>query len=179
MPCYRLIAAHFLIIYDLDQRVHQMQYILDYINGKGGALGRKFQLVVFDNKSQPSEELIALKSITDQNIPFVLQFVGSNIAAALLDGVEKHNARNPHNRVLYLNGGAAATELTNEKCSFWHFRFEANAEQKALMLVRALPAEIKKVYLLNQDYLFGQSLKRDAGRFLAKMRPDVAIVGDG
>jgi branched-chain amino acid transport system substrate-binding protein len=156
----------------------QLQYVLDALNAKGGALGRKFELVVFDNKSQPSEELIALKSITDQNIPIVLQIAGSNIAAALIDAVEKHNARNPHNRILYLNGGSVATELTNEKCSFWHFRFDDNAEQKALMLVRALPPETKKVYLLNQDYLFGQSVKHDVERFLAKFRPDIAIVGN-
>src|SRR5689334_14906857 len=112
----------------------QLRYMIDYINANGGALGRKFELVIFDNKSQPSEELIALKSITDQNIPFVLQIAGSNIAAALIDGVEKHNARNPESRILYLNGGALATELTNEKCSFWHFRFDASADQKAMML---------------------------------------------
>ena len=107
-----------------------------------------------------------------------MQCAGSNIAAALIDGVEKHNARNPDNRIIYLNCGAVATELTNEKCSFWHFRFDANAEQKALMLVRALPPETKKVYLLNQDYLFGQSLKRDTERFLAKYRPDIEIVAN-
>ena len=161
-----------------QQNLQQMQYIIDYINAKGGALGKKFELVSFDNKSQPSEELIALKSITDQNIPLVFQCSGSNIAAALIDGIEKHNARNPDNRIVYLNCGAVATELTNEKCSFWHFRFDASAEQKALMLVRALPQETKKVYLLNQDYLFGQSVKRDAERFLAKYRPDVEIVGN-
>jgi branched-chain amino acid transport system substrate-binding protein len=46
----------------------------------------------------------------------VLHCSGSNVAAALIDGVAKHNARNPDNRVLYLNCGAWATELTNEKC---------------------------------------------------------------
>jgi branched-chain amino acid transport system substrate-binding protein len=161
-----------------QQNLQQLQYSLDYINTKGGALGKKFELVTFDNKSQPSEELIALKSIADQNIHFVMQAAGSNIAAALIDGIEKHNARNPDNRIVYLNFGAVATELTNEKCSFWHFRFDATAEQKALMLVLSLPQETKKVYLLNQDYLFGQSLQRDAGRFLAKLRPDVEIVGN-
>ena len=74
-----------------DQNLAQMQYIIDYINSKGGALGRKFELVSFDNKSQPSEALIALKTITDQNIPIVMQCSGSNIAAALIDAVEKHN----------------------------------------------------------------------------------------
>lgn len=161
-----------------QQLFQQAQYALDYINVKGGALGRKFELVPYDNKSQPSEELIALKSITDQRIPFVIQSAGSNIGAALIDGVNKHNERNPDNRILYLNTGALATDLTNEKCSFWHFRFPFNAEQMALMMVKALPPETKKLYVLNQDYIFGQSMQRDVGRFLTQLRPDAEIVGN-
>jgi branched-chain amino acid transport system substrate-binding protein len=160
------------------QNLAQMQYIIEYINSKGGALGRKFELVSFDNKSQPSEELIALKTITDQNIPIVMQCAGSNIAAALIDAVEKHNDRNPDSRIVYVNCGAVATELTNEKCSFWHFRFDAHAGMKSQMLVQALAADEKKVYLLNQDYLFGQSVQRDVKTSLAKLRPDVQVVGD-
>ena len=161
-----------------DANLKQMNYILDYINSKGGALGKKFELVPFDNKSQPSDALIALKSATDQNMPFIMQCSGSNIAAALIDGVNKHNARNPDNRIIYINCGAVATELTNEQCSFWHFRFDANAAQKAAVMVHALPKDVTKVYLLNQDYLFGQSVQRDVKAFLAKLRPDVQVVGD-
>lgn len=161
-----------------QQNLQQMQYIVDFINSKGGALGRKFELVSFDNKSQPSEELIALKSITDQNIPIVMQCSGSNIAAALIDGIEKNNARSPDRRVVYINCGAVATELTNEKCSFWHFRFDANAAQKAEIAVRALQPDEKKVYLLNQDYLFGQAMQRDSRQFLQQLRPDATIVGN-
>jgi branched-chain amino acid transport system substrate-binding protein len=161
-----------------DQNLKQMQYIIDYINSKGGALGKKFELLPFDNKSQPAEALIALKSITDQNIPVVMQCSGSNIAAALIDAIEKHNDRNPDNRIVYVNCGAVATELTNEQCSFWHFRFDAHAGMKSEMLVRALAPNEKKVYLLNQDYLFGQSVQRDVKKYLAKLRPDVQVVGD-
>jgi branched-chain amino acid transport system substrate-binding protein len=160
-----------------QQNAEQLKYALDSINGHGGAL-RSFEILTYDDKFQPSEALNALKSATDQGIPLVLSNVGSNIAAALIDGVEKHNARSPDSRVLYASGGATATELTNEKCSFWFFRFIANTEQFALMLVRALPPETKKVYLLNQDYLYGQSLQRDSTSFLAKLRPDVEIVGN-
>jgi branched-chain amino acid transport system substrate-binding protein len=161
-----------------DQNLKQMQYIIDYINARGGALGKKFELISFDNKSQPSEALIALKTVVDQNIPIIMQCSGSNIAAALIDAVEKNNIRNPDSRVVYVNCGAVATELTNEKCSFWHFRFDANAAQKAEILVRALAEDVKKVYMLNQDYLFGQSLQRDVKTYLAKLRSDVQVVGD-
>lgn len=161
-----------------DANLKQMQYIIDYINSTGGALGKKFELVPFDNKSQPSDALIALKSATDQSMPFIMQCSGSNIAAALIEAVNKHNDRNPDNRIIYLNCGAVAPELTNEQCSFWHFRFDLHAAMKAEVMVRALPKDITKVYLINQDYLFGQSVQRELKNFLGKLRPDVQIVGD-
>src|SRR5262245_55101363 len=161
-----------------DANLKQMQYILDFINAKGGALGKKFELVPFDNKSQPSDALLGLKSATDQNMSFIMQCSGSNIAAALIEAVDKHNSRNPDNRIIYVNCGAVATELTNEKCSFWHYRFDANVAMKAEVMARALPKEVTKVYLLNQDYLFGQSVQRDVKTYLAKLRPDVQVVGD-
>ena len=107
-----------------------------------------------------------------------MQCSGSNIAAALIEGVDKHNERNPDNRIVYVNCGAVATELTNEKCSYWHFRMDAHVGMKAETMVRALPKDVTKVYLLNQDYLFGQSVQRDVKAFLTKLRPDVKVVGD-
>ncbi|MCX7380389.1 MAG: branched-chain amino acid ABC transporter substrate-binding protein [Alphaproteobacteria bacterium] len=161
-----------------DANLKQFNYILDHINSTGGALGRKFELVPFDNKSQPSDALIALKSATDQSMPFIMQCSGSNIAAALIEGINKHNDRNPDNRIIFLNCGAVAPELTNEQCSFWHFRFDLHVAMKAEVMARALPKEVTKVYMINQDYLFGQAVQRDVKAFLAKLRPDVQVVGD-
>jgi branched-chain amino acid transport system substrate-binding protein len=161
-----------------DQFLKVFRYVIDGINARGGALGRKFELVAFDDKTQPAEALIALKSITDQNMPFVMQCSGSNVGAALIDGVAKHNARNPDNRIVYLNCGALADELTNEQCDFWQFRFSGNVGMRAQTLVSALPKDLKSVYLLNQDYLFGQSMQRDTRAQLAKQRPDIKVVGD-
>src|SRR5579863_5474321 len=153
-------------------------YILGIVNAEGGPLGKKYELVTFDSKLQPAEALIALKSITDQNIPFVMHCVGSNVGSAMIEAVSKHNARNPDNRVIYLNCGALATELTNEQCDFWHFRFAGSVDMRAAARIKSLPADLKKVYLLNQDYLFGQSIQHDTKKWLAKLRPDIEIVGD-
>lgn len=161
-----------------DEFLKVFQYILQRVNAEGGALGKKFELVPFDDKLQPAEALIALKKATDQNIPFVAQCTGSNVGAALIDGVAKNNARNPDNRILYLNCGALATELTNEKCDFWHFRFTGSVEMRAAARIKSLPKDVTKVYLLNQDYLFGQSVQHDTRKYLEKLRPDVKIVGD-
>jgi branched-chain amino acid transport system substrate-binding protein len=161
-----------------DEFLKVFQFVIARKNAQGGALGRKFELVPFDDKLQPAEALIALKNITDQNIPFVMHCVGSNVGSAMIDGVSKHNARNPDNRILYLNCGALATELTNEQCDFWHFRFAGSVDMRAAARIKSLPADLKKVYVLNQDYLFGQSMQHDSRKWLAKLRPDIEVVGD-
>ncbi len=162
-----------------DQFLQVLHFIIDDINERMPPLHKKFEIVTFDDKLQPAEALIALKRITDQNIPFVMQCVGSNVATALIGGVEKNNARNPDHRVIYLNCGALATELTNAPlCNFWQFRFSGSVQQRAYARIKSLPADIKKVYLINQDYVFGHSMEHDTKEFLAKLRPDIQIVGD-
>ena len=161
-----------------DAWLKMLTYAMNKTNERGGALGKKFELVTFDDKITPSEALIALKSITDQNIPFVVQCIGSNVAAAMEEGVSRYNARNPDHRVLYLNCAALATDLTEEKCDFWHFRFAANVTQRVAALVRGLPKDASTVYLMNQDYLYGQGVAADTKKFLAQFRPDIKIVGE-
>jgi branched-chain amino acid transport system substrate-binding protein len=98
----------------------------------------------------------------------------------LTDAVAKHNERNPDQVVLYLNTGAVDPALTNDKCNYWHFRFDADADMKMAALTDAIAASksIKKVYLINQDYSFGQAVSKAAREMLGKKRPDIRIVGD-
>ena len=151
------------------------------INNRGGVLGgAKFEIVALDDKSSPQEAQLALKAAIDQGVRYINQSNGSNIAGVLVDAVNKHNERNPDQLVLYLNTGAVDPALTNDRCSFWHFRFDADASMKlaALTDAIALNPNSKKVYLLNQDYAFGQAVSRAAKEMLPKKRPDIEIVGD-
>ena len=154
---------------------------IEGVNAAGGVLGgTKFDLLTFDTKSSPQEALISLKQMTDQGIRYFFMGNGSNVAIALSDAVSKHNARNPDQTILFLNYGAVDPSLTNDKCSFWHFRFDADTDMKMQALTSYMTQQkgIKKVYLLNQDYAFGQGVSRAARAMLAQKRPDVEIVGD-
>jgi branched-chain amino acid transport system substrate-binding protein len=161
-----------------DQGIKSIQFAIDGVNARGGVLGKKLELVAFDNKGQPSEALITLNKMLDENLPILLNCGPSNIASALISAVDKNNERNPTHRIVYVNCGALAPELTNEQCSFWHFRTSAHAGMQSEIMVRALPKTVTKVYLINQDYLFGQSAQRDLKIYLAKLRPDIQIVGE-
>jgi branched-chain amino acid transport system substrate-binding protein len=158
-----------------------IQMAVDDINARGGVLGgAKLELVLLDNKSSPQESLVVLKQAIDQNIRLITQGVGSHVAHAMTDAVLKYNQRNPGREILYLNNGATDTSLTEEKCNFWHFRFEANLDMKIDALTGVLSAQktAKKLYMINPDYAYGHSFKRVAKEMLEKKRPDIEIVGD-
>jgi len=161
--------------------VRHWQIAIDTINARGGVLGgTKLELVTFDSKTNPNDAVLAFKQAVDQGIRYITQGNGSSVALALSDAVAKHNARNPEQTVLYMNYAAVDPALTNDKCNFWHFRFDADVDMKmhAITNVIAKNPAIKSVYLINQDYSFGQAFTRAAKEQLAKKRPDIKIVGD-
>jgi len=145
-----------------------------------GAARAPLQLARFDSKGQTEEALTMLKAAVDQGARFITQGNSSAVAAALIDAVNKHNEREPTKRVILLNYSAVDPILTNDKCSFWHFRFDAHADMRmsALMSVIKDDVALKSVYLIGQDYSFGQAVAREARRQLTALRPDVHIVGD-
>lgn len=159
-------------------------WAIERVNARGGvALGKgavPLALERFDSQGQTQEALSALRLAIDGGARIILQGNSSAVAAALIDAVNKHNARDPARRVLFLNYAAVDPALTNEKCSFWHFRFDAHADMRMAALMELLreDAALKSVYLLGQDYSFGQSVLREARRQLAAQRPDVRIAGD-
>lgn len=164
-----------------EAMVRHMRLAIDLVNERGGVLGgTKFELVALDSKSNPQEAQLALKQAIDQGIHYINQTNGSNIAGVLVDAVAKNNERNPDKLVLYMNTGAVDPALTNDRCSFWHFRFDADADMKmaALSDAIALDRKVRNLYLINQDYAFGQAVAKAGREMIGKKRPDVRFVGD-
>ncbi len=163
-----------------DHGLRELQFAADRVNASGGIQGQKIQIVPMDNKLSPQESLALLNRAIDEGIRYIIQGNGSSVAAALIDGVNKHNARNPDRSVLFFNYAAVDPDFTNSKCSFWHFRMDANSDMKlqALVSYMATQKDIKKVYLINQDYQFGHQVSKTAKELVKQMLPKAQIVGD-
>ncbi|MGB5863193.1 MAG: branched-chain amino acid ABC transporter substrate-binding protein [Sulfitobacter sp.] len=162
--------------------LHQFEFAADYqVNQNGGVLGgTQFEIVGFDNKISPKESLIQLQVAIDQGIRYIVQGNSSGVANALTEAVDKHNRRNPESRVLFLNYAAVDPALTNDKCNFWHFRFDAHADMKMDAVTDSIAEDqnIKNVYVIGQDYSFGKAVSDAANKFLGEKRADIQIVGD-
>jgi branched-chain amino acid transport system substrate-binding protein len=159
--------------------IKTFQFFAEKFNASNPA-GVKFELIYLDNKLSPAESLNALKAALDQGVHYIAQGAGSSVAGALIDAVNKHNERNPGKEVLFLNYAAVDPDFTNSKCSFWHFRLDADTSMKmeAMTTFMKDQKDIQKVYLLNQNYAHGQQVARFAKENLARKRPDIQIVGE-
>jgi len=161
-----------------------LAWAVERVNARGGVVlpqGRRpLELVRLDSKGSTEEALALLRRALDQRIGFVMQGNSSATAGALIDALEKHNERDPARRAVFLNYSAVEPALTNEKCSFWHFRFDAHADMRLQALTDVLRDDtaVRKVYLIGQDYSFGQYVVRKGREMIVAKRPDIEIVGE-
>ncbi len=161
--------------------LNSFNFAAEQVNAGGGVLGgKKLEIIGLDNAMKAEKTVEQLKKAADMGLSFVLQGVGSNHALNIIKFVDKHNKRNPGKEMVFLNHSAVTTAFTNELCSFWHFRFDANVDMKVAALVTqiARDGDIKKIYLLNQNYAYGKSFQAAARTLLAERAPKVEIVGD-
>src|SRR5450755_1661581 len=162
-----------------NNQLNSWKFAIDRFNANNPA-GVKFEITGLDNKLSPTESLNALKSATDQGIRYIIQGNGSSVALGLVDAINKYNERNPGKEVIFLNEAAVDPDLTNSKCSFWHFRYDADTTMKmeAMTTFMKDQKDIKKVYLFNQNYSHGQQVAKYAKEYLKRKRPDIEIVGE-
>jgi len=156
------------------------QFMAEHKSGAANPAGVRFVVAGFDNKGSPQESLNALKAAIDQGFRYIVQGHSSGVAAALSSAIARHNLRDPERPVVFINYAASDPELTNEKCNFWHFRIDADTAMKmrAMTGFMAAQPDLRRVYLINQNYAHGQQFSQYFRDTMTQQRPDVTIVGD-
>lgn len=164
--------------------LRNLVWAVERVNARGGvqtAEGKRLLVLNrYDSKGQNEEALTALRAAIDAGAQYVFQGNSSANAAVLIDAIQKNNERDLQKRVLFLNYSAVDPALTQDKCNFWHFRFDAHADMRmtALMQVLKQDTKLKSVYLIGQDYSFGQAVLREAKQQLSNLRPDIQLAGE-
>ena len=133
----------------------QLEFAADYLfNSHGGILdGRTIEIVPLDNQNSPTETQIQFRRAVSEGIRIIFQGNGSAVANALNSAVTRHNRRNPGQEILQINYSAVDPILTEENCSFWHFRFDAHEVMKLNVLTDYIASnpDIKSVYIICQN----------------------------
>lgn len=153
------------------------QFMAEAMSTAGGP---RFMVAGFDNKGSPQESINALKAAVDQGFRYIVQGNGSGVAAVISEALVRHNLRHPEQPVVHINYGAMDPALTNEKCSPWHVRIDADTAMKTQALARFMAEQpaLKRIFLLNQNDAHGQQFSVHLKQALAPLRPDLQVVGD-
>src|SRR6266852_95538 len=138
----------------------------DWINAKGGVLGRKVELLIEDNKSDPKEAATAAeKLIVRDKVPVIVGAWGSSMTLAAMPKLEEYSVP----MVAETSSAATITKRGNP----WVFRISPPSEMEALGLEKYMKdLGIKQADFLavNTDWgrgavgAFGDLLKRSGAQ---------------
>lgn len=122
----------------------------DWINARGGVLGRPIQLLIEDNKSDPKEAASAAeKLIVRDKVPAIMGAWGSSMTLAVMPKLEEYGVP----MVVETSSAASITKRGNP----WIFRISPPSEMEALGLARY----VDKLGVKRADFL---AVNTDWGR---------------
>ncbi len=131
------------------------------INDKGGVLGKKVEIVVVDDASNPKDSALAAQKLISQGLKEVIGSYGSSVTAPAADLYDA-------NKVVSVGYGCTAVRLTMDKQRPYFFRTagrdDTQSEFFAKFAVETLGAKTIAVMHDNQDY--GKGVAADAIKFL-------------
>jgi branched-chain amino acid transport system substrate-binding protein len=139
----------------------------DWINAKGGIGGRKVDLVIEDNKSDPKEAASAAeKLIVRDKVPAIMGAWGSSMTLAAMPKLEEYGVP----MVVETSSAAAVTKRGNP----WIFRISPPSEMEALGLEKYLaPLAVKKADFLAVNTDWGRGSISAFGDILKKHKIEV------
>jgi branched-chain amino acid transport system substrate-binding protein len=141
------------------------------INGKGGVLGRKIELIVRDDKTKPEDGLREAKDLVlNKRVDYLVGTTSSAVAGAI-SGFAREQKK------LFFVGQAAATMITSERGHRYVFRMGTNTAiycRSAARLAAQLP--FNKLYMIGPDYEYGHASSQEFLTALRKLKPNVEVV---
>jgi len=142
----------------------------DWINAKGGILGRKVELLIEDNKSDPKEAATAAeKLIVRDKVPVIVGAWGSSMTLAAMPKLEEYGVP----MVVETSSAATITKRGNP----WVFRISPPSEMEAIGLEKYLKDfGIKQADFLAVNTDWGRGAVGAFGDILKKSGASVGAV---
>jgi branched-chain amino acid transport system substrate-binding protein len=136
---------------------------VEEINGKGGVLGRKIELIKEDSVNPQTASVKAERLIERDKVAAIVGEISS--ASALTIAQVAQRTKN-----LFVNTGANSDALRGPNCNKYMFHVESQNSMYVKTVGRALLTKNlvkgKKWYSLTADYAFGHDLLKVAKRFM-------------
>jgi branched-chain amino acid transport system substrate-binding protein len=149
------------------------QMALEEINAAGGVLGRKLEVISYDDGGKPGEAINrAQQLISEDHVALLMGTFFSNIGLAVSNFAAQ-------NKTFFMAAEPLTDAITWEKGNRYTFRLRPNTYMQSAMLAAAaakLPA--RRWATVAPNYEYGTSAVADFKKLLSAKRPDVEWVAD-
>jgi branched-chain amino acid transport system substrate-binding protein len=148
-----------------------MALALDEINGKGGVLGKKLELISRDDGANPGEAVrVAEELVTREGVAALAGTFLSNIGLAVTNFAGQK-------KVFFLAAEPLSDKITWADGNKYTFRLRPSTYmQVAMLMPAAKAANAKKWAIVYPNYEYGQSAAATFKEMLKKAQPEVEFV---
>jgi len=155
----------------LDPYKKGMELAVEEINGKGGVLGKKLEVVSRDDGANPGEAVRAAEElITREGAPVLAGTFLSHVGLAVTNFAGQK-------KVFFLAAEPLTDKITWQNGNKYTFRLRASTYmQTAMLLPAAVAAKKKRWALVYPNFEYGQSAAENFKALMKKAQPDVEFV---
>jgi branched-chain amino acid transport system substrate-binding protein len=155
----------------LDPYKKGMELALDEVNSKGGVLGKKLELVVRDDGTNPGEAVrVAEELVTREGVVMIAGTFLSHIGLAVTNFAAQK-------KVFFLAAEPLTDKITWQNGNRYTYRLRATTYmQTAMLMPAAIAAKKKRWALVYPNFEYGQSAAENFKALLKKAQPDVEFV---
>src|SRR5215813_9538844 len=157
----------------LDPYKKGWEFAVEEINGKGGVLAKKLEVVSRDDGANPGDAVrVADELITREGVNILTGTFLSHIGLAVTEFAGKR-------QVFFLAAEPLTDKITWQNGNRYTFRLRASTYMQVAMLVPAAVAAKKKRWaLVYPNFEYGQSSAENFKMLMKKAQPDVEFVAE-
>src|SRR5690554_578043 len=150
-----------------------MELAVEQINAAGGVNGRKLELVIRDDNSNPGDAVrTAEELVTREKVDLLTGTFLSHIGLAVADFAR-------HRKVFFLASEPLTDKLVWEQGNRYTFRLRASTYMQVAMLIpEAVKMNRKRWAIVYPNYEYGQSAVATFKKLLKEAQPDVEFVAE-
>jgi branched-chain amino acid transport system substrate-binding protein len=155
----------------LDPYKKGMELALDEVNGKGGVLGKKIELIIRDDGTNPGEAVrVAEELLTREGVSMIAGTFLSHIGLAVTNFAGQK-------KVFFLAAEPLTDKITWQNGNKYTYRLRPTTYmQTAMLLPAAVEAKKKRWALVYPDFEYGQSAVANFKEMMKKAQPGVEFV---
>jgi branched-chain amino acid transport system substrate-binding protein len=150
-----------------------MELAIEEINGAGGVLGRKLELVTRDDGGNPGDAVrVAEELISREKVNVLMGTFASNVGLAVSNLAAQR-------KVLFLASEPLTDKIVWENGNRYTFRLRPSTYMQTAMLIpEAVKLKKKRWAIVYPNYEYGQSATASFKKLMKAAQPDVEFVAE-